>query len=576
MNKIINNRQKKVYEIISIVKLACLLFCGVIIFNRFFKIRSYSMVNANDYLSVIPLGIGILVLVLIYVMWSFFPLAGFEIRKSILVQIIQDFVFILIFGILIILSGAHESQYKLLFLFIVITSTIQSGIKHGVIVSSISSLIVLSVDLVYGNNTNVNQSFENDLILCGIFILTSWLLGYYVKVENQYAEDLSNLANIDGLTKVYNHRFFYDSLKEIIEKSKKEKFPVSLIFTDIDYFKHYNDLYGHQKGDEVLRKIGLILKDSVRTDDIVARYGGEEFAIILPNTNEKDCLNIAERIRAEVEKNKFEGEENQPNGKITISVGISTFPDKAGNEIELVKSSDDALYRAKFFNKNRVETYYSVLEELKKDIEAEHIDLITSIKTLISIINVKDRYTYGHIERVVMFAKLLGNKLGLTEEEKKTLKYGAYLHDIGKINISKDILNKKMRLTDEEWEILKLHPANGVDFIKPVESLKYIIPLILHHHERYDGRGYPSGLMGNDIPYLTRILTVVDSFDAMTSNRPYSTRKTYDEAIEELRKCSGTQFDPNIAEAFIEVVQDNKNQFDNLTLFSEFSEFSEK
>ena len=185
------------------------------------------------------------------------------------------------------------------------------------------------------------------------------------------------------------------------------------------------------------------------------------------------------------------------------------------------------------------------------------------------MINIKDRYTYGHIERVVMFAKLLGNKLGLTDEEKKTLKYGAYLHDIGKINISKDILNKKMRLSNDEWEILKQHPANGVDLIKSVDSLEQVVPLILHHHERYDGRGYPSELSGNDISYLTRILTVVDSFDAMTSNRPYSTRKTYDDAIEELRRCAGTQFDSNIAEAFIKVVQENKNKFDSLTLFSE-------
>ncbi|KZL89457.1 HD-GYP domain-containing protein [Clostridium magnum] len=569
MNKIISNRQKKVFEIVSIVKLICLLFCGIIVFNYFFRDKNIIIMTNNDYLNVIPLGVGTLVIALIYIIWMFFSTEKLKFKNSRLLQITEDLIFILIFSILIVVSEAHESQYKLLFLFIVITSTIQSGIKQGMVVSTISSMTVLGIDLIYGDNTNVNQHFENDLILCSIFILTAWLLGYYVKIEKEYTENLTNLANIDGLTEVYNHRFFHDALKKILEKADKEKSPVSLIFTDIDYFKHYNDLYGHQKGDEVLRTIGFILKSSVRAGDIVARYGGEEFAIILPNTSEKDCLYVAERIRTEVERWEFEGEENQPNGQVTISLGVATFPDKASNEIELVKSSDDALYRAKFFNKNRVETYYSVLEELKKDIEAEHIDLITSIKTLISVINIKDRYTYGHVERVVMFAKLLGNKLGLTEEEMKTLKYGAYLHDIGKINISKDVLNKKMRLTDDEWEMLKQHPANGVDLIKPVESLKQIIPLILHHHERYDGRGYPSGLKGNDISYLTRILTVVDSFDAMTSNRPYSNRKTYEDAIEELRRCSGTQFDSKIAEAFIEVVQENKDKFDNLTLFSE-------
>lgn len=569
MDKIMRIRQKKVYEIIAIVKLASLLFCGIIIFDYISRNKKFDVRQDNGFFNVLPIGASLCVLLLIYFIWTTFFINKIKVRNVINIQIIEDFVFIFIFTILIILSGANESQYKFLFLFIVITSTIRAGIKQGFIIACISSITVLGIDLIYGNNTNVNQNFENDLILSSIFLLTAWLLGYYVKIEKEYTEKLANLANIDGLTVVYNHRFFHDVLKDVIERSRKENFPVSLIFTDIDYFKHYNDLYGHQKGDEVLRKIGFILKSSVRSGDIVARYGGEEFAIILPHTSEKDCLDVAERIRAEVENSKFEGEENQPNGQITISLGVSTFPDKANNEIELVKSADDALYRAKFFNKNRVETYYSVLEELKKDIEAEHIDLITSIKTLISVINVKDRYTYGHIERVVMFAKLLGNKLGLTEEEKKTLKYGAYLHDIGKINISKDVLNKKMRLTDDEWKIMKQHPANGVDLIKPVESLKQIIPLILHHHERYDGRGYPSGLKGNAISYLTKILTVVDSFDAMTSNRPYSNRKTYEEAVEELRRCAGTQFDPNIAEAFIEVVQENKNKFDNLTLFSE-------
>lgn len=569
MNEIISSRQKKIYEIIAIVKLTSLLFCGIVIFSYISRSKRFDVKEGNGFFNILPIGASLGILVLIYLIWMTFSIKKTKVKDVRNIQVVEDFIFMIIFTVLVILSGANKSGYKFLFLFIIITSTIHSKIKHGITLAFISSMIVLGIDLIYGNNINVNQYFENDLILCGIFILTSWLLGYYVKIESEYTESLANLANVDGLTQVYNHRFFHDALKRIVEKAEKEELQVSLIFTDIDYFKHYNDLYGHQKGDEVLKKIGFILKSCVRNSDIVARYGGEEFAVILPNTNERDSINIAERIRTEVESWKFEGEENQPNGNVTISIGISTFPNKAKNEIELINSADDALYRAKFFNKNRVETYYSVLEELKKDIEEEHIDLITSVKTLISIINAKDRYTYGHIERVVMFSKLLANKLGLTDEEKKTLKYGAYLHDIGKINISKDILNKKMQLNNYEWEILKQHPANGVELINPVESLKYIVPLILHHHERYDGKGYPSQLRGEEIPYLTRILTVVDSFDAMTSNRPYSTRKTYDDAVIELRKCAGTQFDPHIAEAFIQVVQENKDKFDNLTLLSE-------
>lgn len=429
--------------------------------------------------------------------------------------------------------------------------------KQGAVIAILSSALILTMDLIYGPNSGENLYFEKDLIIAGVFILTAWTLGFYVKTESEHIRKLKNLANEDGLTEVYNHRYFHETLIEKIKSYELDKKPISLIFLDIDHFKNYNDLYGHQKGDEVLKTIGLLLKSNVREGDIVARYGGEEFSVILPATSEQAAIKIAENIRIKIQETPFEGEENQPHGKLTASIGVSVFPDKAKNDVELIKSADDALYRAKFFNKNRVEVYYSILDELKEDIEDKHIDLITSIKTLISVINAKDRYTYGHVERVVVYSRLFAEKLQLSVEDKKKLIYGAYMHDIGKINIMEEILNKKMPLTKEEWEILKLHPENGVEIIKPVESLDEIAPLILHHHERYDGKGYPDNLKGEDIPYLARVLTVVDCFDAMTSNRPYSKRKTHDEAIEELKSCSGTQFDPMIAEAFIEVIEEN-------------------
>lgn len=567
MNRIENVRQKKIFEIISIVKLASLFFCGIIIFNQCFNNAYTLIITEKNLFYLFSIGLVTCILALIYVTWSLSSKGNLKYTKTVI--FIENFIFIIVFSILIFFSGAHTSHYKFLFLFIIIASTIQMGIRYGITIACISSLILLGMDLVCIPNAKVNQYFENDLILTGVFILTAWPLGYYVKIENDYRKKLGELANIDGLTGVYNHRFFHESLKEKIVSCKKSQNPISLILLDIDYFKHYNDLYGHQKGDAVLRKIGLILKNNVRIKDIPARYGGEEFTVILPNASEKEAIFIAEEIRLAVERHKFEGEENQPKGKITVSIGISTFPDNAKNDVELIKSADDALYRAKFFNKNRVETYYSILEELKNDIEEEHIDLITSIKTLISVINAKDRYTYAHSERVVMFSKLLGDKLNLCEEDKKVLKYGAYMHDIGKINIPKEVLNKKMPLTNEEWEMLKQHPVNGTDIIKSVDSLKNIVPLILHHHERYDGKGYPFQLKGKDIPYLSRILTVVDSFDAMTSNRPYNVGKSYDEAIIELQKCSFTQFDPDIVEAFIEVVEENKDNFDNFALISQ-------
>ncbi len=157
------------------------------------------------------------------------------------------------------------------------------------------------------------------------------------------------MINIDGLTELYNHRYFCDSLSEKIKIGEKENSPVSMIFIDIDYFKNYNDMYGHQKGDYVLKRIGEIIKSSIGNEHIPARYGGEEFAIILPDTTEDMAVKIAESLRKKIENTYFEGEENQPNGKLTVSMGVSVYPDKARSDIELIKSADDALYRAKFF-----------------------------------------------------------------------------------------------------------------------------------------------------------------------------------------------------------------------------------
>lgn len=548
------DKQKQIKDIVSVVKLASLLFVALILCKYIFNSDKMTVESFSGYYDMSVLFIPIFILILIYFTWSFSIATKIKKQHEGLANNIETIFFIVLFTAIIYICGANESQYKFLYLFIIITTTIQCGLKKGITVAGISSFIILVMDIIMTPNAQVNTYFENDLILAGIFILTAWPLGFYVKIEGEHIKSLEEMVNIDGLTEVYNHRYFHDKLRENIMIGNRDGKPVSMIFIDIDYFKHYNDLYGHQKGDVVLKKLGHLIKESIRQDDIVARYGGEEFAVILPNTLEEEATNIAEDIRKKIESTYFEGEENQPKGKLTASMGISVYPDKAKDDVELIKSADDALYRAKFFSKNRVEVYTSILDEIKTNIDEKDIELVTSIKTLISVINAKDRYTYGHVERVVIYSRLMAEKLKLNEKDRDTLIYGAYMHDIGKINIPQDILMKKMKLTNDEWAQLKDHPANGVEIIKPVKSLQHVIPLIIGHHERYDGKGYPNNLKGEEIPFLARVLTVVDSFDAMTSNRPYNNRKSYDEAIEELRKCKGTQFDPEIAETFIEVI----------------------
>ncbi|MBU3136495.1 diguanylate cyclase [Clostridium gasigenes] len=564
MNKIENNKRKQINDIVSVVKLASLMFTTIIFFQYYFENNKLNIDYIYNSYGLQAGVIAAFLLFLIYCVWSCSfnkKLNPKDIKRA---HFIENAFFILIFTIAIMISGAHLSESKYIFIFIITTSTIQSGMKKGVTIACISSLIILLIDLIYAPNLVVNQYFQNDLILSGVFLLTAWPLGFYVKVEGEHIKKLQGLANEDGLTGVYNHRYFQDALKTKIEMSNRLSQPISMIFIDIDYFKHYNDLYGHQKGDEVLKNIGKILQENIGKKDIVARYGGEEFAVLLPNIKENEAIIIADNIRGIIESTKFYGEENQPKGKLTVSMGVSVYPDKCKTEIELIKSADDALYRAKFFNKNRVETYTSILDGLKNDIDDKDVELVASIKTLISVINAKDKYTYAHSERLVFYSRLLAHKLNLSKIDTDTLVYGAYMHDIGKINISKEILIKKMPLTKEEWELLKEHPQNGIDIIKPVQSLDKIVPLILHHHENYNGTGYPTKLKGKDIPYLARVLTVVDSFDAMTSNRPYNKRKTYKEAIDELIKFSGTQFDPEIVKVFIQVIEENKDSLYSL------------
>lgn len=564
-----NIRRKKVEEIVLIVKLISLFFCAIVFFgnkNISSTEELYRQFNA------ITLSVVSIVLFVIYNVWTISSQRSNYNFKIELKDIIESIFFIVLFSTVIAFTDGYSSQYKMFYLFLIITSTIQFGRSYGLVISAICSGIILVLDLLSVPNNIVNTYFQNDLILAGIFILTAWLLGYYVAIEKNYREQLIDLANKDELTGVYNHRYFQEAINNQVIKAESIAKPVSLLFIDIDYFKKYNDLYGHLEGDKILEQIGRVLKSELKPSNIVARYGGEEFAVIIPNTGEEEAVAIGEGIRKIIENMDFYGQENLPNKNLTISVGVSCYPDKAKNKTELINSADDALYRAKFFNKNRVESYHSILEELKENIEEEHIDLISSIKTLISVINAKDRYTYAHTERVVIYTQLVADKLGLSDEDKQTLKYGAYLHDIGKIQIPMEVLNKKMKLSDEEWNLIKKHPENGAEIIQPVQSLQNVIPLILHHHERYDGKGYPSKLSGEEIPYLTRILSVADSFDAMTSSRPYKNSMGFDNAFEELKKCSGTQFDPDIVNAFVETIEINKDYLNTFKFTKMLSE----
>ncbi|MEA4824921.1 MAG: diguanylate cyclase [Clostridiaceae bacterium] len=541
----------QINQILNIIKIASLSF-PAIAFLQYFSVNHSDMeffLRSGFLLSSV-----LLIILIIYVLWIFLQSKisdRFPFKKWIDPAISLSTAFLSV-----MLTGAYQSNYKFLFLLVIISSSIECSMKESTSIATLSAVTVLGIDLVCAPEAAVNTFFESDIVLACVFMIISWTTGYYVNLRKKHIESLKDLANIDGLTGLYNHRYFYDILSQQLYKSKNDGNELSLLFIDIDDFKIYNDLYGHQKGDEVLHIIAGIMKDTVPSNSFVARYGGEEFAILFPNTGEVIAMKEAEKLRKTIQEHLFEGQEHLPGGNLTISVGVSTFPTKAKTDADLLKYADQACYRAKFLYKNRVEAYYSILEELQSDLYEIDNETVVSIKTLIAVINAKDKYTYGHVERVVFYCTLLAEKLGLNETDKKILIYSAYLHDIGKINISGDILIKAEPLTDEEWEILKNHPQKAVEIIQNINSLKDMIPIILHHHERYDGTGYPCHLKGEEIHYLARILAVVDSFDAMTSIRPYQTKKSFNQAMKELIRCSGTQFDPEIVRVFISAIQD--------------------
>ncbi|MEG2983259.1 MAG: diguanylate cyclase [Peptostreptococcaceae bacterium] len=561
MNEFENIRNKKIFEMLAIIKVIYILL-GVVS-----MISSRKTMESLNYVIVTIYAVSIALLCIVYFIWV--SKREYNIRNDIAKprDNIETILLMLICTVIIIATGKENSPYKFLYIFIIIISSIQFGRNYAIYVSIICSMLIYGVDIIsiyFGSGFGevgkelLTGYFQIDIVIVSAFLVTSWILGMYVNIEKEHSHELQILANVDELTGLYNHRYFQESLENIMELADENKTSVSLLFMDIDYFKNYNDINGHQAGDLLLKQIGNILKSSIRENDVVARYGGEEFAVILPDTNEEDAVKVGERIRVSIEQTYFYGQESQPNHNMTISIGVSSYPLRANNKHQFINTADDALYRAKSLNKNRVEVYYSVLEEIADHI---YIDEETgkSLKRFINMINKKDRYTYGHTERVVIYLGWFANYLELNEKDKLNLKLAAYLHDIGKVEIPEEVLNKKEKLTDSEYEMLKKHPTLGVELIKHIKSFEELLPLIKHHHERYDGRGYPDKLSGEDIPYLARVISIADSFDAITSHRPYNVRRGHADAIKELKRCAGSQFDPELVDKFIKMIELKNN-----------------
>ena len=341
-------------------------------------------------------------------------------------------------------------------------------------------------------------------------------------------DEIFYIDSHDDLTGLYNRIYFESEKKRV---NFEGQFPVSIVVGDINGLKLINYGFGHAKGDEVIIEIAKIIKKCCREEDVVSRIGGGEFSILLPRTDEKSAQQVCRRIYDACRGCTFVGNEIYP----SISLGYATKLTKAETVDDILMTAEKSMSKKKLLESH-----------------SAHSAIIASIK---AIMFEKSQETEEHAERLVQLSKSIGVALAFTDDQLNELELFATLHDIGKVSISNAILLKPDELCDEEWAIMKRHPEVGCRIAQVTSELAPIAKYILSHHERWDGKGYPYGLAGGEIPLLSRILAVVDSFDAMTNDRAYRKAMTKEDALAEIRNCSGTQFDPYISQLFLKLIK---------------------
>lgn len=430
-----------------------------------------------------------------------------------------------------------------------------------------SQVIILGIKDVYsilnGRTGFVSYTVFAILIFClGIVFIS---LENYLNSQNtvytnaiaykQQKENYKNLSITDPLTKLYNQRYLYEYLNEILSKEIDN---FSLLFGDLDHFKRINDTIGHKSADLILIETANIIKQIINSKGLAFRYGGEEIVVILENMHSFKAYEVAEEIRKSISSSKYI-KSICSNVPVTISIGIATYPIDTENIDSIIEKADKAMYYAKQIGRNSTKIYNQEIESFynsKNILLWDNEILLDYIYALIASVEAKDSYTARHSEFVVQYSMLIADSLKLTDVEKYELKIGALLHDCGKIGIPDNILNKDKNLTAEECDIIKTHTVIGNNIVKNIiNDNSKIIACIRNHHERWDGKGYPDGFYKEEIPLFARILAVADTFDAMTSDRPYREALSKDVAILRLIEGKSTQFDPNIVEAFVESIK---------------------
>jgi diguanylate cyclase (GGDEF)-like protein/putative nucleotidyltransferase with HDIG domain len=378
--------------------------------------------------------------------------------------------------------------------------------------------------------------------------------------------EAKSLVLTDSLTGAGTRKVLESTLEAETLRATRYRRSYSVAMIDIDRFKSINDNLGHQVGDRVLAEVGRCFQAEKRLTDTLVRYGGDEFVLVLPETNLHDAVRAMERLRLKIKSLQV-----AKDFTITISCGVAEFSHMADlSPNELIRRADMALFRAKKLGRDRIETWESVsasgitgpvkietpqlqtLHNRVASLSAQSKDFfIQSVHGLVQALEARDPYTKSHSDNVLRYAVAIAETMGLAEMDLDTVRIAAMIHDIGKLGVPDSILLKPGRLTPAERQIMEEHPLIAVRILDTMRFLERELPAVRNHHERWDGSGYPDHLAATRIPLEARILAAADAFDAMTSTRVYHQSRTIAQAQDILRECSGTQFDPKVADAFI-------------------------
>ncbi len=335
-------------------------------------------------------------------------------------------------------------------------------------------------------------------------------------------QEISYMGYHDLLTGLYNRRFFEE---EMIRLDNPRNYPITVVMGDVNGLKLVNDAFGHTEGDNLLKEVGSILKDGCRANDIVCRWGGDEFVLLLPKTSNEEAKTLLKRIKSKTTNTGYKF------GSISISFGYETKVGSGQSLNKIFLEAEELMYV------NKIDTVNSVRTE--------------TIGIILNTLFEKSSEIKLHTERVSKYAEMIAIAMQLPTAKVIDIKTTGNLHDIGKIVIDLSIIDKPGKLTNKEYEIIKQHPVSGARMLASSHEYNRLSPGVLHHHERYDGKGYPNQLTGENIPLAARIISVADAYDAMTSERSYKNKLTKEAAIAELIKHSGTQFDKGVVEAFV-------------------------